>query len=356
MRALAPAEAIAIIGESLGMSAVQAPSALLKPALRRALFALAPASRADIVRYVAEPLSPLGIDREAVESALDDLVVYGDALEMRKGPDGPWDAPEIVLRPAPPSFVEREDGSLIILGVAGDQPTALPPDLEQRVTTHGPARILRASKAEQLTDHLHILGFAQLSEQAWLRLPAIESANAHRCHWTERLAKVASSQGAVDDLEILDWGTSARYYRGRWRAPTAATNGMFVARRPQLYGARLWSFAAIEKGVCRQIFDFYEDQDRQRPCDLAWRLQAAIDADLGHPQPVRVRQIDEMCLLDFFGPLPAFAERRLLLAGTKQAGAGCLFSFVIDPSQAAAEITALQRSLWMRPVRDEDPL
>lgn len=356
MRALTPAEAIAITGESLGMSAVQEPLALIKPALRRALFALAPTSRADIVRYVAEPLCPLGIDRDTVESALDELVVYGDALEMRKGPADPWDAPDAVLRPAPPSFVEREDGTLIILGVAGDQPTALPPDLDQRVTTHGPARILHASKAEHLTDHLHALGFAQLSEQAWLRFPAIDTASAHRGYWIEKLAKVAASQGAVDDLEILDWGKPVRYYRGRWRAPTASTSGIFVARRPQLYGARLWSFAAIEKGVCRQILDFYEDQDRQRPCDLAWRLQAAIDADLGHPQPVRVRQVDETCLLDFFGPLPAFVERRLLLAGTKQAGAGCLFSFAIDPTQAAAEITALQRSLWMRPVRDEEPL
>lgn len=356
MRALTPTEAIAIVGESLGMSAVQEPSALMKPALRRALFALAPASRADIVRYVAEPLSPLGIDRDAVESALDDLVVYGDAVEMRKGPDDPWDAPEVVLRPAPPSFVEREDGKLIIIGVAGDQATALPPDLDQRVTTHGPARILHASKAEYLADHLHNLGFAQLSEQAWLRLPAIETASAHRRHWTDALAKVSASQGIVDDLEILDWGRSVRYYSGRWRTPTAATNGMFVARRPQLYGARLWSFAAIENGVCRQILDFYEDQDRQRPCDLAWRLQAAIDADLGHPQPVRVRQVDETCLLDFFGPLPAFAERRLLLTGTKQASAGCLFSFAIDPSHTATELAALERSLWMRPVRDEEPL
>jgi hypothetical protein len=356
MRALTPAEAVAIIGESLGMSAVREPSALMKPALRRALFALAPASRADIVRYVAEPLSSLGINRDTVEAALDDLVVYGDALEMRKGPEDPWDAPDVVLRPAPPSFVEREDGTLIILGVAGDQPTALPPDLNRRVTTQGPARILHASKAEHLADHLHILGFAQLSEQAWLREPAIQTASAHRRYWTKMLAKLASSEGAVNDLEILDWGRSTHYYRGRWRTPTAATNGMFVARRPQLYGARLWSFAAIENGVCRQVLDFYEDQDRQRPCDIAWRLQAAIDADLGHPQPVRVRQIDDACLLDFFGPLPAFAERRLLLAGTKQAGANCLFTFAIAPSHTATELAALERSLWMRPVRDKETL
>lgn len=356
MRALTNTEAVAITATSLGQPAESDPSALLKPALRRALFALAPASRADVVRYVAEPLIPLGLDRDAVETALDELVVYGDALEMHKGPDDPWDAPATVLRPAPPSFVEREDGTLVILGVAGDQPTALPPDLDQRVTTHGPARILRASKAEHLPDHLRALGFAQLSEQAWLRLPAIGTANAHRRHWTDALAKVPTSQGAVDDLEILDSGRPVRYYRGRWRAPTATTSGVFVARRPQLYGARLWSFAAIENGVCRQVLDFYEDQDRQRPCDIAWRLQAAIDADLGHPQPMRVRQVEEACMLDFFGPLPAFAERRLLLAGTKLPGTGCLFSFAIDSSHAAAEIAALERSLWMRLARDEEPL
>lgn len=356
MRALTSNEAVAITATSLGQPAESDLSALLKPALRRALFALAPTSRADVVRYVAEPLIPLGLDRDAVETALDELVVFGDALEMHKRPDDPWDAPATVLRPAPPSFVEREDGTLVILGVAGDQPTALPPDLDQRVMTHGPARILRADKAEHLPDHLSTLGFAQLSEQAWLRLPAIETASAHRRHWTDPLAKVPASQGGVDDLEILDWAKPARYYRGRWRAPTVTTSGMFVARRPQLYGARLWSFAAIENGVCRQVLDFYEDQDRQRPCDIAWRLQAAIDADLGHPQLVRVRQRDEAYQFDFFGPIPAFAERRLLLAGRKLPGTGCLFSFVIDPSHAASEMAALESSLWMRLTRDEEPL
>ena len=102
MRALTNTEAVAITATSLGQPAESDPSTLLKPALRRALFALAPASRADVVRYVAEPLIPLGLDRAAVETALDELVVYGDALEMHKGPDDPWDAPATVLRPAPP--------------------------------------------------------------------------------------------------------------------------------------------------------------------------------------------------------------------------------------------------------------
>lgn len=356
MRALTNTEAVAITATSLGQPAESDPSALLKPALRRALFSLAPASRADVVRFVAEPLGPLGVDRNSVEIALDELVVYGDALEMPKGLNDPWDAPATVLRPAPPSFVERDDGTLVILGVAGGQPTALPSDLYQRVTTQGPARLLPASKAEDLPGHLLSLGFAQLSEEAWLRLPATGSARAHRQHWTDALNEMPGSQGAVDDLEILDWGLPARYYSGRWCTPTATTNGMFVARRPQLYGARLWSFAAVENGICRQILDFREDRDRQRPCDIAWRLQAAIDADFGHPQAVRVRQVGEVCMLDFFGPLPAFAERRLLLAGTKLPEIGSLFSFAIDPSHAAAEIAALERYLWMHPVRDEEPL
>jgi hypothetical protein len=213
MRALTPAGAVAITGESLGLTAAHDPSALLKPALRRALFTLAPASSADIVRYVAEPLAPLGVERDAVQTALEELVVYGDALEMRKGPDDPWDAPAVVLRPAPPSFVEREDGTLVILGVAGDQPTALPPDLDRRVTARGPVRILRASKTEHLPAHLRVLGFTQLSEEAWLRLPAVETAGAYCRSWIELLAKVPASQGSVHDLEILDPGKSVRYYR-----------------------------------------------------------------------------------------------------------------------------------------------
>jgi len=353
MRALGHDEVLDLVGETLGLSDASATD-LIKPALRRGLFLLAPSSRADLIQFVAAPLVPLGITRHDIEAKLDELVTYGDALEMRKLASDPWDAPPAVLRPAPPSFVKRGDGALIILGVAGDHLSALTPELQARVVETGPVRLLRASDDDALPAHLKLLGLMQLSEQAWLRTPKVETAVAHRQSWIAQLERVAETAGRIDDLEILDPERSIRFYAGRWHQQIASTTGIFVARRPQLYGARLWSIAQFTNGACHRLLDVYEDEERQRPCDIAWRLQAAIDAAAGHPQEVRVEGRPGIERLDFFSPLPAFAERRLALIGTKQAGTGCLFSFDIDPVHVEAELTELKTSLWMRPVREEE--
>ncbi|MEQ9179808.1 MAG: hypothetical protein RIF44_14020 [Nitratireductor sp.] len=350
MRGVSRDEALKITAESLGVTGSDDLHAITKGALRRALFALAPTSQADVVRSVFEPLAPLGADREWVEEALEDLVVYGDALEMRKIRDDPWDAPGIVLRPAPPSFVERDDGTLMILGVAGELPTALPAELDNRVTSHGPVRTLSAQKSENLASYLKLLGFVQLSEQAWLCLPTAETASTHCQRWEDALHDVDVSQTDVEGIEILDPAKPVSYYRGRWRTPTRDTNGTFVARRPQLYGARLWSLLELRDGLCYRVLDLYGDENRQRPCDVAWRLQAAKDAVAGKPQEIRICESSDGCTLDFFGPIPAFAERRLLLVGTKRKAENCLFSFSLEAAQLKDEIAALERYLWMRPV------
>lgn len=354
MRALGHDEVLDLVGETLGLSNASATD-LIKPALRRGLFLLAPCSRADLIQFVGVPLVHLGITRDDVEAKLDDLVVYGDALEMRKLSSDPWDAPPAVLRPAPPSFVKRADGALIILGVAGDHPSALTPELQERVVETGPVRLLRAGDDDALPAHLKLLGLVPLSEQAWLRTPKVETAVAHRQSWIAQLEQVTETAGRIDDLEILDPERSIRFYTGRWRQPIPSTTGIFVARRPQQYGARLWSIAQFASGACHRLLDVYEDEERQRPCDIAWRLQAAIDSVAGHPQEVRVKSKAGMEKLDFFSPLPAFAERRLALVGTKQQpGTGCLFSFAVDPVHIDAELTALTTHLWMRPVREEE--
>lgn len=354
MRALSLSHLVAVTGVALGCAATPTATDLVKPALRRALLLLAPASHADVIRFVADPLAPLGVVREVVEAALEELIVYGDALEMRKLRSDPWDAPPLVLRPAPPSFVTRDDHKVVIIGVAGDQPSALSPELEAQVAEAGPVRILHDPGNDALSAHLLLLGFAALSEQAWLRTPKAVQAAAHVQSSIEPLSHVAETPGGIDDLEILDPDRSVRYYTGRWRAPDPRTTGTFLARRPQLYGARLWSIAAFDQGVCGRLLDLYEDEERHRPCDIAWRFQAAVDAAAGHAQEVRVRKVGKARLLDFFSPLPAFAERRLALAGMKRPSDGCLFSFEMDETHVEAELAALQTNLWMRPVREEE--
>jgi len=351
MRALTGTEAVAVIAKSFGCPPNL--SACIKPALRRALYLLAPASRADVVRFVAEPLTSLGISRTDVEEALEMLIVYGDALEMRKLASDPWDAPPVTLRPAPPSYVERGDGSFAILGVAGDHPSALTPELQARIDESGPVRSLSNQVGEALGEHLQLLGLAPLTEAAWLRSPPPEPAGAYVQRWRTRLDQVPRQASEIGELEVLDPGRRVEYYSGRWREPDQRLAGLLLARRPQLYGAQLWSIADFESGSCYRLLDLETDADGQRPCDLGWRFQAAVDAAAGHAQPVRVRRGDDGTFLDFFSPLPAFAERRLALAGVKREGEKCLFSFNVPANAVSSEVAALKTYLWMRSVCED---
>jgi hypothetical protein len=351
MRTLSPSELLSWSGQGLGIADAAAPTQLLKPALRRAAHILAPVARSDLVRFVAEPLGPLGDQREAVDNALEEMIIYGDILAMRRQPLDDWGVPAEVLRPAPPTFVRRSNGEFIILGVAGDHPTALSQELEALVIDDGMVRRLLGDHGD-LFAHLRLLGLAQLSEQAWLRTPQSETPAAHRARWRTRLNATPPLDHSVDGLEILNGARDPRYYRGRWTAADGE-DGMFVARRPQLYGAPLWSLVHLEQGQARHLIDLYADDDRQRPCDLAWRLQAALDAERASPQVARIRRTGATASLDLFSPLPSFAERRLALVATKVGGVKCLYSFTMPTARLAEEIGVLRALLWMG-VDEED--
>jgi hypothetical protein len=83
-------------------------------------------------------------------------------------------------------------------------------------------------------------------------------------------------------------------------------------------------------------------------------VQAAIDAVRGVPQQVRVSRTADGTRLDFYSPLPGFAERRLALVGDKLPGVRSLFGFLVHDRDAAPELNALQELLWMTPVASED--
>lgn len=346
MRCLSATDLLMATGESLGIAAPSDVAQLLKPALRRAAYVLAPAARADLVRFVIEPLAPFGELREATEAALDDLIIYGDILEMRRLSQEVWGTPAEVLRPAPPTFVRRANGDVMILGVAGDHSSALTPDLEANLRDDGPVRFLKGGGDSGLPAHLKLLGFAQLSEQAWLRTPQQESADSYVARWRASLDAAPTLINAVGDVEILDSARDPRFYAGRWRAPDS-NDGMFVARRPQLYGSRLWSLVEMQGGRAHRLIDLYADDDRQRPCDFAWRIQAALDFLNGTPQRIRVRRSLPISWVDIFSPLPAFAERRLALVGKKIAGSKCLYCYEIPTEHLIDEIAALGEMMWM---------
>jgi hypothetical protein len=352
IRALNSDELRIAVGSAVGLTSDLTPHSIVRASLRRAAFHLAPASRSNLARFVSEAVVPLGIEYDVVDEAIDDLIVYGDLLEMPRRQDDPWDAPPAVIRPAPPSFVERDSGTFVILGVAGAMSSALMPELAERVDTTGSVRTISAGQGELLADRLKALGLTSLNEGAWLRAPMVETATAFIDRWADALSSLTATPGGVSNLEILDPSRRVRFYRGRWTTPDAKTQGLRLVRRQQDFGAPLWAIAEFHHGLAAKVLELFEDADRQSPRDIGWRFQAAVDAMLGNPQEIRIRREGEQSILDFFSPLPAFAERRLALAGTKTTGQGRLFSFEMTDQAAAVEVAKLQEALWMSPLRE----
>jgi hypothetical protein len=349
MKVLDQSELLALSGEALGLGRTGDPSELVKPALRRAAFLLAPCSPTDLINFVSEPMSAFREMKDEVESALAELIAYGDILEMKRLESDPWDAAPYVLRPAPPAFILRSSGDAIIVGVSGDFPSPLTAELDAQLRVEGPVRVLR-SAIDSLASHLKLLGLTQLSEHAWLRTPSICPFEEFLNLWHVRLHQQPKSVGTIDGLEILERPGNASYYLRRWVVPEARHTGSFVSRRSQQYGAKLWSLVEMEQGVPTKVLDLHADDDWQRPCDLAWRLQAAIDASTGAPLTFRVYRSGTDAFFDFSFPLPAFAERRLALVARKTKSAGGLFRLEMPSAHAQTEIAALMAALWLQPI------
>ena len=323
---------------------------LLAQALRRAAHALAPCPRHELERAVHQSLKGLGLGdgdlRICTEETLETLLVYGEILEMRTATDDPWHTSPLVLRPAPPSFVVRKNGSIVILGVAGDEITPLTSEMNARVAYQGVLRILSPDGSEDLRTLLREVELIELSENAWLRLPPAETATAYLATWRQNLSVTAPAT-AIEGLRILDTARPSSFYPDRWVGPGAAHSGMYVARRDQRYGAPLWCLVDLTDGAPRRFVDLVSRGDRLRPCDVAWRIQMAIDAKAGSPQRFRIRPLGPGYALDFFSPLPSWAERKLAVAGERTERHKCLVSYRIYAPDLEHERRFLRERLWL---------
>lgn len=345
---LTEGQAISRIAMSLQMRGTS-PSirSTVAQALRRASYVLAPCPRHDLESGVASSFVGLGggekID-ELVESTLDSLLVYGDILEMRPKPGDEWEQSPLVLRPAPPSFVIRGDGSAVILGVAGDDLLGFTGEMAEKVSFDTVLRLLPRQHDIELREYLKENGLVELSEKAWLRTPSEEQARSYVAMWTERLR--AQRLGNSDNALILEGRRSPAFYKGRWAAPTNQS-GMYVGRRPQRFGADLWCLYEIERGEVIRFLDLFSIGDRLRPCDIAWRVQMAIDSLAENPQKIRSERSGPHVFLDFFSPLPSWAERHLCVDGEETRRAGALITYVIPASRFELEVDFLKRFLWL---------
>ena len=303
---------------------------LLAQAIRRAI--LAPCPRHELERAVRASFVNLGSDgeelRTLVEATLDSLLAFGEILEMRSEPSDPWDTGFFVLRPAPPAFVTKKSGGTIIIGVAGDDITPLTDDMNDGIEHQGILRVLPSGFLETPREFLTELGLIELSEKAWLKLPPLQTA-ADYIASLSRLWPTTPSTGAIEGIRIIDPLKPATYYVGRWENPGRAHTGVYVGRREQKYGAPLWCLVELAAGAPRRLVDLFSKGGRERPCDVAWRVQMAMDAMAGSPQRYRLHV--DAPTLDFFSPLPSWAERKLAVVGEKSTPHGCLFSYRVAP-------------------------
>lgn len=325
----------------------------LSAMLRRAAGALCPCSRAVLRAALVESLSHL--DRQPatlparLENLIDDLLVVGDLLELSDVTTGDTEAKGTWVFAAPPSFVERESGSIFLTGIVPDHDGWLPENIRSRIVLSNNTRSIKPEDGEDLAAQLASAGLGKLPETTWLKAPKTVAPN-EALYKARKLLAGEQPCAPVQGLEIIDPDTKPTYYKGRWTSPKDHS-GLFVARRPQEFGAALWCLADIQTGSLKRIIDLPFRGYRWRGCDAAWHLQMAIDRERDAPQRYSLDLGDDgTCRLSFYCPIPLWAERRLMILGRKCQGTKSLFAYEIPADEVAQEEEFLQENLWLSPV------
>jgi hypothetical protein len=320
--------------------------------LRRAAGFLCPCSHRTLIQAVMEPLDGIVDNRsevlQTIENTLEAIIAYGDLLEEFEVSVVERSNRGSLVYAAPPSFVWRESGSVLLVGIVPDQRSPLPSQLEQRIQYTGHTRLLIPEVNESLRTDLKSLGLIELSMDLWnKKAPPCESFETLIQRFDNMLRP---NPGSLIDLKILNYAKPVNYYPGRWENLGNQT-GRFVARRPQAYGNDLWCYVELRNGQAEGLVDMPTLKSRLRGCDEAWRLQAAIDAARGQPEQYKVRTSTDnnTRVVDFFSPVPLWAQRRWDAIGEPVPRSGCLFSYKFSADELQQELKFIQEQLWLGP-------
>jgi hypothetical protein len=302
-----------------------------------------------LLRAVVQPLRGLVHDLEAARAGLEDIleaaIAHGDIVEQRDVVPAASETTASLLYAAPPSFVVRKSGAVILLGIASDQLSALPDDLESRIDYLHHVRHLKPAESEDLRHELQQLGLIELRYDRWLNAPAAETAERHVAR-LDALLDAAQPSRDIPGLSLLDPERPVRYYRGRW-VDVRSNTGRFVARRAQAYGAHLWCYVQVRDGNPERMIDLPVAASRWRGCDEAWRLQMALDARRREPQRFRIRRQGPSAVIEFFSPVPMWARRRWDAVGEPVSSSGCLFAYRVSEAELEEEIHFMRNGLWL---------
>lgn len=318
-------------------------------ALRRVAGFLCPCPQRTLVQAVVEPLEKVISDEEefyeAVENTLEAMITYGDLLEEYEVAAVERSCRSSLLYASPPSFVWRESGTVLLIGIAPDHTSALPERLTARIDYLNHARRLVPESGENLRGDLKQLGLIELSMDVWRKeAPPPETSKEHVRRISSKLKPLI---GLIEGLRILNSAKPVTHYRRRWEEVKSQT-GCFVARRPQAYGNDAWCYVEIMQGQTVRLLDFPTTNSRLRGCDEAWRLQLAIDAERGQPQLFKVRHETRSSIVEFYSPLPMWVTRRWDDTGEPITPANGLFAYKFSASEISEEIKFIQRDLWLQ--------
>lgn len=355
---ISPNDIISYCRSDLGIEPVEGgiDDVLLAALLRRAAGMLCPCSKAVLRAALVESLAHLSENDDElasrIEELTDELIVSGDLLELADVATGDTEVKGTWVFAAPPAFVERRSGAFFLIGIIPDYDSVLSEALSRRVIQRRNTRLIIPMPGEELADVLVAEGLSALPESSWLKTPRALSAEELKSRHEGRLA-AESKCAPISGLEIINVDTKPNYYRGRWTIPTDQT-GSFVARRPQEFGAPIWCFAELDSGKLTRIIDLPIGNYRWRACDAAWHLQMAIDYLIDRPQRYRKSDKDGLRRLDFFSPIPLWAERRLMVLGRKCEGQKSLFAYEVPLEEAEQEELFLETELWLVPIEEQD--
>ena len=325
----------------------------MDPGLRRAAQIFCPCASAALVRVIVEPMRGLVEDidtfRQSIWDILEAMIAHGDFFEYGDIQELSTPSNATLVYGAPVRFVARESGLVILLGISSDQSFAFPNDFAARIEYVKHLRRVSPRPNEDLRSVLFQLGLTEVSYNRWLESPVEETPDQHISRLNQ-LLDAGPPSGAVPGLSILDPQQPVRYYRGRWKE-VRGESGRFVARRGQAYGSNLWCYIELREGEPERLLDFPLTGSRWRGCDEAWRLQLAIDAQRGTPQQFRLLSDAEGdTVVQFFSPVPAWAQRRWDAVGEPATSQGCLFAYRLAGAELDEELRFARNALWLKEV------
>ncbi len=322
---------------------------LLAAYLRRCASILCPCSSSELINAVSASLAPVTQDADFLKFKVADvlslLIGYGDILEQAELYTVQTRSSRLLYLQKP-SFIWLGTVALLV-GVASDGARLLPVELEERVELSRHRRQIRQQPNEDLKEQLLAFGLMELDREYWRRI-STEPFQIEPAQYVSKVRGLLKQHpGGLDGLIVIDGRRTPDYYRGRWVTPNPTLSGLYVGRRPQMFGNNLWCFVELSDGVASRMVDLPQLDTRAPGRNEAWRLQMALDSLHGTPQRVKVEYKDSTVVLTFFSPLPTWEQRRLENAGQPVSGPG-LFSYEMDLDAAEEELRVLKSDLWLQ--------